>query len=232
MTVSAHQPHFLPWLGYFNKVAKSDVFIWLEDVQFRKNYFQNRTRIKGNQDELWLTLSVKKGSLHANINEIELVKNRDFQKITKTIKNYYSKAPFFESHFKEIKNIINNSNDSLNDLNFDLFIYLLKVLEIKTEIIKSAELQIKEKDANNRLIEICKKVNATKYIAGKGGRNYMNEAHFKEYNIDVIWQEFPINEIKYQQAKGDFVEGLSILDVLFNIGKEKTKELVNTPWKS
>lgn len=232
MVLSAHQPHFLPWLGYFNKVVKSDTFVWLEDVQFRKNYFQNRSKIKANQEELWLTLPVKKGKLNENINEIELVKGREFLKLLKTIKNYYSKTPYFEDHFHDIEKIISNSNSSLNDLNFELFHYLLTVLDIKTKIVRSTNLQLEKTDPNNRLIEICGKLKATKYIAGKGGRNYMNVNLFKENNIQILWQNFPVDEIQYQQTKGEFINGLSILDVLFNVGKDKTRELVNTPWKN
>lgn len=232
MIISAHQPHLLPWLGYFNKVACSDVFVWLEDVQYRKNYFQNRTKIKGNKNELWLTLPVRKGKLGENINEVELIKGRDFEKITKTIKNYYSKTPFFELYFKEIENIILNSNESLNDLNFELFMYFVSGLKIETKVIKSSSLNIQNTNANDRLIEISNKLDATKYIAGKGSVNYMDLDLFKDHNIEILWQEFPVNEIQYKQTKGDFISGLSILDVLFNIGAEKTKELVHRPWKN
>lgn len=230
MIISVHQPHFLPWLGYFNKIACSDVFVWLEDVQFRKNYFQNRTKIKGNKEELWLTLPVKKVKLDASIKEIELLKSREYQKITKTIKNYYSKAPFFNTYFKEIESIINNCNNSLNDINFELFKYIVNVLKLDTKIIKSTSLNLIELEANNRLIEICSKLKATKYIAGKGSKNYMNQNQFQQNDIEILWQDFPVNQIEYRQTKGDFIYGLSILDALFNIGAEKTKELVLTSW--
>lgn len=231
MTISAHQPHFLPWLGYFNKVANSDVFVWLEDVQFRKNYFQNRTKIKAHNEELWLTVPVKKSTLDTPISDIEIVPGRDFLKIPKTIKNYYSKAPFFYRYYEEIEELITNNNTTLNELNFSLFTHFLKILEINTTIISSLSLQIEENDANNRLVEICKKLNATEYIAGKGGLNYMDTSLFKNNNIEVLWQNYPVDSISYIQLQKPFLQGLSILDVLFNVGKEKTQELINTPWK-
>ena len=232
MIVSAHQPHFLPWLGYFNKVACSDVFVWLEDVQFRKNYFQNRTKIKANKEELWLTLPVKKGKLEENINEVVIVKGREFSKLAKTLKNYYSKTPFFDVYFNDIETIISNSNDSLNDINFELFNYFIKVLNIKTKIIRSEHLNLEENDPNLRLLELCLQLKATKYIAGKGSRNYMNESLFNEIEVEILWQKFPIETINYPQTKGDFISGLSILDVLFNVGPEKAHELVISPWKN
>lgn len=232
MIVSAHQPHFLPWLGYFNKVLVSDVFVWLEDVQFRKNYFQNRTKIKGNRNELWLTLPVKKAGLDLKIKDVELIKSRDFNKLPKTIKTYYSKSKFYNLYANDVDAILSNSNNSLNDLNFDLFIFFIKKLNIDTKIIKSVSLNLVEEDANKRLIEICTKLNATKYIAGKGSRDYMDEALFKSNAIEILWQNYPIDIINYEQLKGNFINGLSILDVIFNIGEEKTRELIETEWKS
>ena len=232
MIVSAHQPHFLPWLGYFNKVLLSDVFVWLEDVQFRKNYFQNRTKIKGNQNELWLTLPVKKGGLDQKIKDVELIKGRDFNKLSKTIKTYYSKSKYYSLYAKEIEEILITSNNSLNDLNFNLFSFFVQKLNFDTKIIKSESLKLIEQEPNKRLIEICSKLNATKYIAGKGSRDYMNQSLFESNNIDILWQKYPVEDVIYQQLKGNFISGLSILDVIFNVGEEKTRELIEVQWKN
>ncbi|MFD2567777.1 WbqC family protein [Pseudotenacibaculum haliotis] len=232
MIVSAHQPHFLPWMGYFNKAAKSDVFVWLENVQFRKNYFQNRTKIKVGEKEFWLTVPVKKASLETHIADIEIVRSKDYKKIAKTIVNTYSKAPFYADFFPEIENIINSDSNSLNEINYQLFMYLLKVLEIETQVIRSTELNLQNEDPNNRLVELCVKLNATDYIAGKGGANYMDESLFEENNVNILWQKFPVQDIQYSQRGNDFIMGLSVIDALFNIGAKKTRELIFTEWKS
>ena len=187
MIISAHQPHFLPWLGYFNKVAKSDVFVWLENVQFRKNYFQNRTKIKVSDNEFWLTVTVKKASLETSINEIEIIKAKDYKKIAKTLMANYSKSPFFKEHFPSIERILESDITGLNELNFQLFEYFIDVLKIETKVIRSSELELQEEDPNLRLIEICNKFNATNYIAGKGGSNYMNQELFEKENICLLY---------------------------------------------
>ncbi len=232
MIVSAHQPHFLPWMGYFNKVAKSDVFVWLENVQFRKNYFQNRTKIKVGEKEFWLTVPVKKAGLETHIADIEIVRSKDYKKIAKTIVNTYSKAPFYADFFPEIEKIINSDSNSLNEINYQLFMYLLKVLEIETQVLRSTELNLQNEDPNDRLVELCVKLNATDYIAGKGGANYMDESLFEENNVNILWQKFPVQDIQYSQRGNDFIMGLSVIDALFNIGAKKTRELIFTEWKS
>jgi hypothetical protein len=230
--VSAHQPHFLPWLGYFNKVFRSDVFIWLEDVQFRKNYFQNRTKIKSNSGELWLSVSVKKAPLETNINEIEIALKKDMVKASKTLRTYYSKAKHFKSCFPKFEEILLQDYKSLNDLDYDLFKLVLTMLDIDTKVIKSTDLLDKQfEDPNDRLLAMCKAVEATHYIAGKGGRNYMNQEAFTEKGIEILWQDFPSNTIAYEQLHGEFIGGLSIVDALFNMGVDKTKELIETPWQ-
>jgi len=230
--VSAHQPHFLPWLGYFNKVAKSDVFIWLEDVQFRKNYFQNRTKIKSNSGELWLSISVKKAPLETHINAIEIALKKDIVKTSKTLRTYYSKAKHFKSCFPKFEEVLLQDYTHLNDLNYDLFMTVVTMLDIDTQIIKSTTLLDKQfDDPNERLLAMCKAADATHYIAGKGGRNYMNQEAFTHKNVEILWQNFPVNNIQYEQLNGDFIEGLSIVDVLFNLGIDKTKELIHTPWQ-
>ncbi len=232
MIVSAHQPHFLPWLGYFNKVARSDVFVWLENVQFRKNYFQNRTKVKVANNEFWLTVTVKKANLETPISEIEILKAKDYKKIPKTLQANYSKSPYFKDYFPDIEAILNSDTMSLNELNFQLFNYMIATLEIKTKIVRSSEMILGEDDPNLRLIEICEKQNATDYIAGKGGSNYMDAELFHNKNVNILWQNYPVSDVHYDQLGKEFLPGLSIIDSLFNVGAEKTRELIFTEWKN
>lgn len=231
--VSAHQPHFLPWMGYFNKVINSDVFIWLEDVQFRKNYFQNRTKIKANDNEQWLSIPVKKASLKTNINEIEIVSQKDVNKISKTLQTCYSKTDYFNEYFPLFESVFSRKYQFLNDINYDLFKLVMDLLKIETKIVRSVELLKKEYvDPNDRLLAMCNALEATHYIAGKGSRNYMDEALYLKNDINILWQEFPSNAISYNQINKEFIAGLSILDVLFNVGGQKTRELILTPWQT
>jgi len=232
LIVSAHQPHFLPWLSYFNKVAKSDVFVWLENVQFRKNYFQNRTKIKVGNTDFWLTVPVKKATLDTHISDIEIDPSKAYKKLAKTLSNSYSKAPYFDAIFPKIQHILETESHNLNSLNFQLFRYLLSVLEIDTKVIKSSTLSLQAEDPNDRLIELCSKLNATHYIAGKGGANYMNKEGFEQNNIQILWQNFPVSDIVYPQRGKTFVGGLSVVDALFHLEPSKVRELIFTEWKN
>jgi len=230
--VSIHQPHFLPWLNYFNKVALADVFIWLDDVQYRRRYFQNRAKIKSQNTDIWLTVPIKKADYLAEIKAIEIQKEA-LPKLLITVEMLYKKAPYFTDFFKGIKDVFLKEHRFLSDLNYDLFLYINDVLKIKTKIVKSSDIDIGAvANPNERLLKLCQHFEATQYIAGKGGKNYMDLDLFKQNNIEILWQEFPNNEIKYAQINGHFIPGLSILDVLFNIGAVQTKQLIETPWQS
>ncbi len=231
--VSIHQPHFLPWLGYFNKIQNSNLFIILDDVQFRKNYFQNRTQIKNtNAEPFWFTIPVNKASLETPINKITISEKHDLKKNTKQLEGFYQKTPFFKEYFPELKEILEKKYTHLSVLNYDLLLWALKILTIETTLKHSSEILSNTiANPNDRLIALCKETNATHYIAGKGGKNYIDEQLFESNNIKIIWQEFDTLKIEYPQINGTFLPNLSFLDVLFNIGANETKKLIETNWK-
>lgn len=223
--VAIHQPHFLPWLKYLNKVATSEVFVILDDVQFRRRYYQNRAKIKIGEQDRWLTVPLKKQSQSTLIKDIEINRDKEYDNILKTIQANYSKSNYFKDYFDDIATIINKDFINLNDLNNALLYYFFDLFEFKTKVYKSSDLQIDTDNPNTRLLEICKKFNADKYIAGAGGKNYMDVELFNQNNIEVVWQEYPI-DTEYNQLGKNFVAGLSVLDVLFNTGKEETTQLI------
>ena len=223
MIVSIHQPNFIPWLGYFYKIAQSDIFVLLDDVQFSKNSFINRNRIKTPQGEMWLTLPVKQsGNFGQKINECEIQqKELSVKKVLNSIKLNYVKAPYFQQYIQQIENILNSNTDSLEDINCKLIFFACESLEIGTKIIKSSTLNIRGKESTERLIEICKNVNAKTYLSGKGGLNYQEEDLFTQHNIQLKISQFsPPN---YNQMWGNFIGGLSIIDILLNCGPDTKK---------
>jgi len=231
MIVSIHQPHFLPWLGYFNKVFNSDAFVWLHNVQFRKNYFQNRTKIK-NADadqELWLTIPIK-ASLSDNIDQVKIADARWANKAIKTIEQNYRKAPFFSAYFKMLTEHFTTS-EYLDEINYKTFIVLMRELSYQGKIVRMDELDIDIQDPNLRLIEICKKLKSDHYIAGKGGKNYLNNQQWADVGIKVSWQSFNTETLQYPQLGKSFVPSLSVIDCLFNNGPEKTRELIMNAWQ-
>lgn len=232
MIVSIHQPHFFPWLGYFNKVLNSDVFVWLDSVQYRKNYFQNRTRIKCSDSRLqWLTVPVH-APLGTPISRVLIADPRWRIKFEKTIKQCYGKAPYFAAAWPKLMSAISCAPTNLEALNSLTFTAVMQLLGGKQpRLVRDEELAIISRDPTGRLVEICQRLEATHYIAGKGGRNYLRIEEFREKNIEVIWQHFDVTRVTYPQRSDSFVAGLSVLDCLFNVGPAETQRLVLNAWK-
>ncbi|HEY7879137.1 MAG TPA: WbqC family protein [Gemmatimonadaceae bacterium] len=231
MIAAAHQPHFLPWLGYLNKVARSDVFIWLDTVQFRKNYFQNRTRIAGVDGvERWLTLPVH-AHLDTAINAVEVAEPRWKDRVGKTIQQMYGKAAHFAECWEPLHAELAGASNRLADVNYRLFRVVLDLLGIATaRVVVASELSVVETEPTDRLVKLCEAVGASSYIAGKGGRQYMREEAFASAGIDVIWQQFDVARTQYPRGTGTPLVGLSVIDCLFHAGPERARELVDDAW--
>ena len=227
---SVHQPHFFPWPSYFSKILISDVFIFLDDVQFRKNYFQNRCQIIDLNDSSakWLTAPIKKKtSSRAKINKVLFSENYDNKSILSILARSYSEKPFFENIFPDIEELLMPDYQNLADLNINTILWCLKKLEINTEILVNSRLElIDTNDPSMRLIDICKYTNSTKYLAGQGGRSYMNIDLFNKNDIEVMWFDSSRNIYKYPQFNETFISGLSILDMFFNVGYEASSEIL------
>jgi len=232
MIVGIHQPHFLPWMGYFNKVLHSDVFVWLHAVQFRKNYYQNRTRIKNvNGEPLWLTLPVH-AKLGMRIDEVTIADDRWYERIQKTVEQCYRKAPHFAECWTQIAAACAGASTSLDDINFRTFNALLKLLGASSVRVERVEhLHAASEDPTLRLVEICEELGASAYIAGAGGRNYLREEEFEKAGIRLLWQEFDPHRVVHPQLGETFVPGLSIIDCLFNAGPAETRELLVNAWR-
>lgn len=227
MIISIHQPHFFPWLGYFHKIIQSDAFVYLDNVQYRKNYFQNRTQIKDtNGKASWLTIPVQNATLETPINKIKIAPVFQSNKLVNTLRMNYGKAPFFKVHSQQIFDIITGNHSTINDINHASIKTILDLLDIRIPSYIASELQLENDDPNGRILEICKKLNADTYLAGKGGKNYMDLNLFQENNIKVDWQKFEVEKYKYPQINGDFIPGISVIDSIFNIGAGDTKKLL------
>jgi len=231
MIVSIHQPHFLPWLGYFNKALRSDVFVWLHSVQYRKNNFQNRTSIKNvNEQPLWLTLPVH-AKLETSIDEVTIATPEWREKIFKTVEQCYRKTPYFTTCWPAIRSSIEEAQDTLNDVNWKTFRVVLALMGVDTlRVERMANLAVTSSDPTIRLVEACKLVGATHYISGRGGHKYLRVEEFQKEGIEVVWQEFDPNRVVYKQAGKVFVPGLSVIDCLFNTGPEETRSLALNAW--
>ncbi len=229
MIVGIHQINFAPWLGYFNKVAKSDIFVLLDEVQFTFGETMNRNRVldlSGNICYLSVPC-VKKDHLNKKFSEIEISDAYDWQnKIKSFLKQVYGKFDFYEEVIDKLGFVFEKKYTKIIDVNLDLLHVFLDLLEIKTKLVFQKDIEYdRSKKKNDLVLELCQAVGATTYLSGNGAKNYMDIQSFKDNDISVCFQTF--NPPPYEQRlhKDSFVPGLSILDVLFNVGIAKTKQL-------
>tara|TARA_B110000263_G_scaffold232580_1_gene228762 strand:+ start:1063 stop:1758 length:696 start_codon:yes stop_codon:yes gene_type:complete len=230
MIVSIHQPNYIPWAGYFHKIANSDVFVIFDDVQFpRGKDWIFRNKIKTESGEKWLSVPVKNKNKFLKINEIEINNDIEWQKKhINALYSNYQKAEFFSMYFEDLEDILNKKWRFLIEMNLEIIHTIMKILDIKTKIVLSSELNVKD-TGTMKIIKTVKKLNGDKYFTswGKGSKRYIEgfEEKFDEYGINIIRQEVKIPE--YKQLFGNFLPELSIVDMLFNINTQKTREIIN-----
>lgn len=220
MICAIHQPQTFPYLGYFAKMVQADCFVYLDNVQFKKNEWQNRNRIKTSNGWQWLTVPV----LHQfgqKINQVLI--NPTFswtEKHLQMLKTNYSKAPYFDTYFPSLVAIYDRTWEKLVDFNLTTLEWLKNLLGITTPTYLASEILTDEArddlTADERLISICHKLQADTYLSGVGGHNYLNCDLFPRHGIKLIFQEY--HHPQYQQLYGDFIPNLSILDLIFNAG--------------
>ncbi len=217
MLIAIHQPQYLPWLGYLDKIDKADVFVILDNVQFKKNEWQNRNRIKTSQGCQWITVPVLY-RFPEKISEVR-VNNRENwgRKHLQALITNYSKSPYFENYNNFFEDIFNRNWDRLVDINIEIIKFLITALDLKTRLVIASDLKLRE-EPTERLIDICKTLGSNKYLAGQDGNKYMNLELFKKEGMEVIFQDFkhPV----YNQLFGEFEPYMSAIDLLFNCGDD------------
>tara|TARA_Y100001936_G_scaffold34250_1_gene32301 strand:- start:20585 stop:21292 length:708 start_codon:yes stop_codon:yes gene_type:complete len=222
-TIMIRQPGYMPNIGFFKKIEYSDIFVFLDDTQFSKDSFDNRNKIKTKSNSKWISVPLKRPVFKKKLNQVMISYDTDWIKShTDLIYQNYKDAPYFSSYWNEIKKILEQKSNLLIDLNLNLISYFLKILQINTTTIKSSELKI-TKTKTQRLIDICAQLNASCYISGIGGKNYVDESLFKNSDIKLTYE----NSIhpNYNQIHGNFMKNMSIIDLIFNEG-EKSSEIL------
>ncbi len=217
MRVAAHQPQYLPWLGYFDKMDRADCFVLLDDVQFKKNEWQNRNRIKTAAGWQWLTVPV----LHRFPQRIAEVRIHDAapwpRKHWRALTANYEAAPAFEPHRPFFAELYAREWRLLAELSLAALGYLVGALHITTKLVPASALDLPPAlDATDRLIAICRALGAGTYVSGPGARDYLEIERFDRAGIGVEFRAFecPI----YPQRFGAFEPNLSIVDLVFNCG--------------
>jgi hypothetical protein len=225
LILSVHQPQYLPWLGYFDKIAGSDLFVFLDLPQFKKREFQNRNRIKGPNGEVWLTVPVvSKGKFEQPIKDVLIDNSQDWQKshwqsLTLNLK----KAPFWEQYSPGLHAFYSTPQESLCDLNLKMSLWFFEQLGLKTPWKIESEIGTSSA-STERLIELCKKTGATAYYSGSGGKDYMDEERFKAEGLGLSYQHY--EHPRYpQRFAADFLPYMCIVDLLMNVGPDSLKVL-------
>jgi hypothetical protein len=226
MIVSVHQPQYLPWLGYFDKICKSDTFVFLDNVQYKEREFQNRNKIRTKDGWIWMTVPViSKGQGRQNISEVRIDNEIDWQrKHLGSIRSNYAQADFFDKYYQLIEGILAKKHDYLKDLNIEITRSILEELSIDTAISFESDLKITT-ISSARIVEICKKLSADTYLSGSGGRDYIDEQLFEEAGVKLVYQEYKHPE--YKQCYDPFEPYMSIVDLLFNHGKASREILLS-----
>lgn len=234
LSVTIHQPEHLPWLGFIDKLRRCNVFVLLDSVQFEKNYFQNRNRIRTAWGSTWLTVPVfTKGLSDQTISAVGIRNDEPWQRKTiQALSQHYRRSPYMDLYFPGLKEVIERRWDLLAELNIALIGYLAESFGISRRVLRSSELEVSGK-RSELLVNICKKVGAKTYISGISGLDYLEESLFAEARIDVAYQDFRHPE--YQQCYHPFLPQMSSVDMLFNEGPDSLRILsesdveMNTP---
>ncbi len=217
MILAAHQPQYLPWLGYFDKLDRADLFVLLDDVQFKKNEWQNRNRIPNGTGWAYLTVPVRHRFPQA-IHEVAIA-GQGWQKAhRRTLEQTYAKSPFIGVEQPLLDLLYTRTWNFLVDLNVCCVERLAKRFDIRTPIHRSSEDPSLPAHPDHRLIALCKLYGADTYLAGPGGRSYMDLSLWEKAGISVVFQSF--HHPVYPQGKGTFLPGMCALDLLFRLGGE------------
>jgi hypothetical protein len=223
LIVAIHQPQYLPWLGYFDKIIKADAFCYLDNVQYKKNEWQNRNRIKTAQGRQWLTVPVSY-RFPQKINEVKINNTVNWKrKHLQAMITNYSKAPFFAEYIGFFEEVYSKDWELISELNVYLIGRMQEMLNIKEKRTVLASTLSLSDDPTERLIDICKTLEGDTYLSGQDGAKYMDLERFKANGIEVSVQDFIHPE--YPQLFGDFASHLSIVDLLFNCGPETLERI-------
>jgi hypothetical protein len=229
MIVSINQPAYLPWLGYFDRICRSDLHIVLDHVQFEKNSMVNRNRIRTPADSQMLTVPVQTAGRFGDIaiNDMEIFNQGNWaRKHWQAIRQNYSKSAYFSAHHDFLADTYARTWRTLNEPLRHLTGYLLTSLGIGTRILYSSDLQVRGK-RQDLIMNLCRHVEATTYISGPLGRNYLDSGQFKAAGITLLFHDYqhPV----YPQCYPGFESHMSIIDLLFNCGVDSRTILLTEP---
>lgn len=221
-TVAIVQPNYIPWLGYFDLIRQSDVWVWYDDVQYTRRDWRNRNRVARGGEPLWLTIPVKsKGRYEQRIRDVEIdCEQRWIDRHLKTLRSCYARAPFFDRVEPLLAGALQAEHRYLTDLTISLNESICALLHIAPRFLRSSRLTSAVAERQERLIAICRAAGGTTYLSGPAARAYIEPRRFADAGIELryIVYDYP----PYPRGSYAFVPNLSIVDALAWIGPEAT----------
>ena len=230
MIVAAHQPAYLPWLGYLDKLAKADLFVVMDDLQYEAQNFQNRNRVKINAGATWLTVPLRRGSqgdlISDKVIDNDASPRHHWQhRSWRTLEIHYGKTAFFRHYGDELRDVFTRRWDRLVDLDLRMLELARAWFGITRPIVRASTLGLTGQKTD-RIIDMCKKVGAKLYLSGAGGSaDYLELDSLQRAGIGVMWQQFRHPTYPQRYPKVGFVSHLAFIDLLFNCGPESRQIL-------
>jgi hypothetical protein len=218
--VAISQSNYIPWKGYFNIIRDVDEFVLFDDVQYTRRDWRNRNLIKTASGLKWLTIPVDvKGMYHIKIKDVHVVNDDWRADHWNNIQQAYKKAPYFSLYREHFENIYLNSKErNLSLINYEFIAFINSLLLIKTPIRWSMEFDCPP-GKSERLIHICKRLEASEYISGPAAKTYIDMLQFEQNDIRIRWADYSSYPV-YNQLHPPFEHGVSIIDLLFNEGPD------------
>lgn len=217
MRVFVHQPEYIPWIGFFDKLARCDTFVIYDDAQYQHGGFHNRNKIRNRNGWEWLTIPIKHGHPQT-IKDVKISGDEWKNKHLSALILNYEKAPYFKDYFPIIKDAISFNHELLIGLNLHLIRAVSDILGIKPIMMRSSEFPYGGKEKNEKLVSMCKFLGADTYLCGSGGKNYVDETMFSQANIKLEWHSY--THPAYDQRFEGFEPNMSVIDLLFNMGPD------------
>lgn len=225
-TLAVLQPGYLPWLGFFDQLRRSDIFVLYDDVQYDKNGWRNRNRIKSAAGAPhWLTVPVHVRNLEQRVLETEIDNRQPWaRKHIGTIRQFYAKAPYLKCYLPELEELLTGRQwEVLVDLDEAVVAVLCRWLGIERQMVRSSTLNVPG-ERSERLLNFCLHFGARRYLSGNAAQSYLDLNLFAGHGIEVEWQDYrhPI----YRQQHGPFIPYLSALDLLLNCGENSASIII------
>jgi hypothetical protein len=214
-TIATHQPNYIPWIGFFYKIYRVNVFVFLDDVQFSKKGAHNYHYLKTPEGSVKIKIPVKH-SYHDPINKVKTNDKGGWkERHLKLLEKNYSEAKYFKQVYKDFESLITPEYNNLAEQNIEIVKFICSKFNFKTKFVKSSELEITSK-SEQRIIDICKKLDGEVYYSGRGAKAYQNEENFLSQGVELVYDDF--EPIEYIQLNPGFQANVSILDYLMNHG--------------